>query len=901
MPYANAPLYSFNSGEVSRFALARVDLAKMKMACEQQENLLPKVLGPALMRPGTGFVQPTASDADGILKEFVFNANTTALLELTPNVLRIYAAGVLLSRPSVSAAVNNGTFNSDLSGWADSDESGAASSWASSGWMELIGTGSNFAIREQAVAISQPGVEHALRIVVIRGRVVLKVGSSPGGDDYVAQTTLRPGVHSIAFTPTATFNIWVGNQARPAAYVDSITVEAAGVVTIPTPWGASDLINYRQKQSGDVMFVSCQGIQTRRIERRSQRSWSLVLYDPADGPFRLPNASSITMAPSAVVGSASVTSSRDFFRVGHIGALLKLIHSGQTAVATLGGANQYTPDIRVSGLTDNRAFTITIEGTFTGTVTLQQSLGAPGSWTDTAFNWTGPVVQSFNDTLDNQIIYYRLGINSGDYTSGSADVSLNYPNSTQAGILRVTDYISPTQVVGDILSPFGATDSTADWEEGKWSSYRGFPSSVEIHDGRLMFGGNDEIAASVSDAYESFDEDVEGDAGPFVRSIATGSFDAIYWMLSLQRLLVGTAGQEVSIRSSSFDEPLTPTKFTARKCSSRGNHNIQAIAVDSTAIFVQRNKRNVFELKFSSEGGDYASADLTRLKPDICQAGVVSMAVQRQPDTRVWFVLADGTVAILTYERNDEVVAWTKFSMSNGSVKSVAILPSDDEDEIYFIVARVIGGVTKHSVEKLARESEVVGGGSNKVMDGHVVYSGGATTTISGLSHLNGLQVVVWSNGAPLVTQDAMLTVSGGSVTLPSAVTSCVVGLPYNGRLKSAKLAYAAGAGTSLAQKQRLDHVGLLMADVGWKGVRIGRDFNNMTGLNTTYEGKALTAAQVLTSYDCDASGFNGGWDTDSRLCVEVKAPYPATLLGAVISIATNDVPRQSRPAGDSG
>ncbi len=901
MPQANAAIHSLNAGEVSRLALARVDLAKMRLACEQQENFFPKVLGPARMRPGTGHLFETASSADGILKEFVFTATSKALLELTPNVLRIASEDVLLTRPAVTATVTNGEFTTDLAGWTNNDEAGASSYWLG-GTMLLVGSGNNYAIREQTVVIVNPGVEHALRITISRGRVSFKVGSVLGADDYVRETILRAGVHSLAFTPgSGGFYIWVANQTTAVALVDSILLEGAGIVNLPTPWGASDLINYRQKQSGDVMFVTCgTAIQPRRIERRSQRSWSIVLFEPDNGPFRLPNITPTTITPSATAGSITLTSSRNLFRSGHVGAIFKLIHAGQSAVATLGGANQFTSHIRVSGLTADRGITIDISGTFVATVTLQRSLGAPGSWTDVV-TYTAPTSVPYNDNLDNQIIYYRLGIKTGDYTSGSLVAAISYANSSQIGVARITGYTNATTVLADVIVNFGAALATLDWQEGKWSSFRGYPVAVDIHDGRLVFAARDEIIASVSDAYESFDEEVEGDSGPIIRSIATGSFDAIYWLLSLQRLLVGTASQEVSIRSSSFDEPLTPTKFTARRCSSRGNCNVQAVVVDSTAIFVQRNKRNIFELRFSSEGGDYAAGDLTRLKPEMCQSGVVSMAIQRQPDTRIWHVLADGTAAVLTYERADEVMAWTKFSMSNGLIKSVAILPSDDEDEVYFLIARTVGGILKHYVEKLAKESEAIGGVLNKVMDGHVLYTAGIpTSTINGLSHLNGLQVVVWAEGAPLVTQGAMLTVVAGQITLPSPVTNAVVGLPFNGRIKSAKLSYAAGGGTALAQKQRVDHLGLLMADVGWKGVRIGRDFTNMNGLNTTYEGKTLTATQVMSSYDCDASSFNGGWDTDSRFCVEVQAPYPATLLGVVVSMATNDVtaaPRQKRPA----
>jgi hypothetical protein len=49
----------------------------------------------------------------------------------------------------------------------------------------------------------------------------------------------------------------------------------------------------RFDQSADVLFVACEGHQQRRIERRgtspNARSWSVVLYQPEDGPFDLLN------------------------------------------------------------------------------------------------------------------------------------------------------------------------------------------------------------------------------------------------------------------------------------------------------------------------------------------------------------------------------------------------------------------------------------------------------------------------------------------------------------------------------------------------------------------------------------------------------------------------------------
>lgn len=891
MTRALVPLHSLNAGQVSPLALGRVDLAKMRMAAELQENLLPKVMGPAIFRPGTAYKTESYTNADATLIPFVFSASTKALLEMTNFRMRVLLDGVPLSRVSVSAAVTNGTFASDLTGWTDADEGGATSSW-DAGFLSLAGTGANFAIRTQEVTVTDVGVEHALRVVVARGKVHFRVGSLVGEDNYVAETVLREGDHSIAFTPIGNFFIWIAATTEYPSLVDSVTVEASGDVLLTTPWPGADLPYIRHDQSGDVLFCANDGIQQRRIERRSQRSWSVAKYDPEDGPFRLPNTSQTTISNSSISGFITLTSTRPIFRAGHAGALWRLTHSGQAASATLSGADQYTSPIRVTGLAVSRQFVIGISGTFSGTITLQRAYGEPSGWEDATDDlgavqsWTAPVVTSYGEALDNQIIYYRLGFKSGAYVSGSAVATLTYASGVQSGIVRITSVFSSTIAYATVLKTLGKIGATTDWEEGAWSGHRGYPSSVAFHDGRLWWGWRDGVYGSVSDAYESFDDEVEGDAGPIIRSVATGGYEGIHWLLSLQRLMAGTASQEVSIRSSSFDEPLTPTQFTARRCSTRGSGNVPAVEVDSTGIFAQRDLKRIFELAYSVEANDYSSRDLTRLFPEACDAGVRCMAVQRQPETRIWLVLNDGTCAVLTYERDDEVVAWTPVT-THGQFKWVATLPGDDEDQVWFVVSRTANGSARNMIEVLAKESECVGNALSKNLDSHVVYSGSSTSTLTGLTHLEGQQVVVWAGGAPLVTTP--LTVSSGSVTLPSAVTSAVVGRVYTGRFKSAKLAYAAQGGTALLQKKRVDHVGLLMAHVAWKGVRVGSDFTTMTGLHGVYLGKQLTAGQVLTDYDYDASSLAGKWSTDARVCFQIASPYCGTFMGLVVRMKTND------------
>ena len=56
--------------------------------------------------------------------------------------------------------------------------------------------------------------------------------------------------------------------------------------------------------------------------------------------------------------------------------------------------------------------------------------------------------------------------------------------------------------------------------------------------------------------------------------------------------------------------------------------------------------------------------------PKLLAAGVVSMAVQRYPETRVHCVLSDGTVAVLTYDQAENLRSWVTLSTGTSGVPS---------------------------------------------------------------------------------------------------------------------------------------------------------------------------------------------------------------------------------------
>lgn len=891
MGVINTVLGAFNRGIVSRLAQARVDIARIALSAETQRNWMPRVLGSMMLRPGLAYITSTKSHNRAKYLPFEFSTTDTALLELTDSVLRVLVNDAVVTRVSVSSAISNGAFDTNLTGWTDADESGATSSWLTGGYMSLVGTGFNAAIRRQQVTVAGGDVnkQHALRIVITRGPVLIRVGSSAGGDQYINETTLGTGTHSLTLTPTGDFHIQLFNRAQPASLVDSIAVEAAGVMELPTPWAEDDLSLIRIDQSGDILYIACVGHQQRKIERRINGSWSIVIYQPTDGPFRLDNLTPISLTPSALSGDITVSASSAYFKSSNVGALFRLTSIGQKVEVALSGDNQFSDPIRVTGIGASRNYAIVITGTWTATVTTQISIGEPGAWTDDTSYTSNTSVPTANDGYDNQIVYYRIGIKSGNYTSGTANASLTFAGGSRTGIVRVTGYTSETSVSAAVLSQLGGTSGSTDWAEGAWSDRRGWPSAVAFHDGRLWWAGKDKIYGSVSDAFESFDDTVEGDSGPISRSIGSGPVDTINWLLPMQRLIAGTDNAERSIRSSSLDEPLTPTNFNIKSPSTQGSARVAAIKVDETGVFVQRSNRRVYQLNIKSDiySYDYTSNDLTLLAPDIGSPSIVALDSQRQIDTRIHCVRSDGTVAVLIFDPAESVQCWVEIESdgASGLIEDVVVLPGDIEDQVYYVVRRTIDGSTVRYLEKWALEEECRGGTVCKLADSHVVYSGSATTTITGLDHLEGEDVVVWADGVDAGTK----TVSGGQITLDAAASDVVAGLYYDAQFKSTKLAYAAQAGTALTQRKRVNALGLILADTHAQGLQYGSDFDHLDDLPMVEDGADVDSDYVWDAYDKDAFEFDGTYDSDSRLCLQAAAPRPCTVLAAVLTISTFD------------
>jgi hypothetical protein len=379
---------------------------------------------------------------------------------------------------------------------------------------------------------------------------------------------------------------------------------------------------------------------------------------------------------------------------------------------------------------------------------------------------------------------------------------------------------------------------------------------------------------SVSDAFTSFDPDQEGDAAPINRAVGDGPVNNVNWLVPLERFIAGTDQREQSIRSNSFDEPITPSNYNSKATSTKGSAAVPAAVSNAIGFFVGKTLNYLYELHWLSDQYSYKPAKANLLCPEIGEALITRIAVQEEPDVRVHCVRGDGTAAVLVRDDAEDVLAWIEVE-TDGEIEDVCVLPGSIEDRVFYRVKRTINGMDVYYHEEWAREDQCRGETVNRQADSFLVGNQAASTTISGLSHLEGETVVLWADGKDLGTY----TVASGSITASQAVTDYCVGLGYTADYKSAKMAVQTQMGADLMRKKSVNSLGLLLVDTHYQGLQFGPDFDNLDPLPLMEEGAETPADTVWSDYDADYIEFPGDFDTDARICLRAQAPRPCTVL----------------------
>lgn len=344
--------------------------------------------------------------------------------------------------------------------------------------------------------------------------------------------------------------------------------------------------------------------------------------------------------------------------------------------------------------------------------------------------------------------YWKVG---GEVSSGNLSIQ---------GYVQITAVSSSTLAYGTVIETLSTSAATTEFAEGAWSDYRGYPACITFHERRLVFARTDyepqKIWASESFVYDSYAVGADDDDALNFQ-VASSEGNEIKWLSSANALCVGTYGGEFIISSGS-DEPLTASNINARHPSSWGSEGIQPINVSGYVYYVQRFGKKLRELSYYWEKDAYRSIDATVFAEHITGDGIVDIAYQQNPEPVIWCVTTGGTIATLSREIDQQVLAWSR-QTTEGYYESIATIPNRTEpyDEVWVVVKREIDGTNYRYIERFA--SPIVPDRQDKCKylhsyleyDGYSATSSG-TVNIS-LSATSGT-VTVTSSGAYFSADD---------------------------------------------------------------------------------------------------------------------------------------------------
>jgi len=287
---------------------------------------------------------------------------------------------------------------------------------------------------------------------------------------------------------------------------------------------------------------------------------------------------------------------------------------------------------------------------------------------------------------------------------------------------------------------------------------------------------------------------------------------------------------------------------------------------------------------------------MTILNDTVTTSGINEMAYQQSPDSILWCVRDDGVFSGLTYQRAEQVTAWHRHKLGGtfgsgatatgyGVVESVASISGTlNEDELWVIVKRTINSATKRYVECFSDfDFDETDSTNFRFLDSHLTYDGSATTTLSGLSHLEGQSVSILADGSAHTNK----TVSSGAITLDRSVTKAVVGLSYDSVLQTMRIEGGAAEGTSQGKTKRISKVVLRLFET--VGVKVGPSLTNLETIPfRTTSSPMGTPVSTFLAGDKEIE-FNDDFNSDGFIFVKQDQPLPCSVLAIYPTLVTSD------------
>ena len=262
--------------------------------------------------------------------------------------------------------------------------------------------------------------------------------------------------------------------------------------------------------------------------------------------------------------------------------------------------------------------------------------------------------------------------------------------------------------------------------------------------------------------------------------IAALEASRVLHLVPLSQLLALTESTEFRVTSVNSDA-LTPTSISVKPQAYVGSSTVQPLISNSSMVYVASRGGHVREMGYNWQASGFTTGDLSIRAAHLFEDDrVVDMAQAKAPVPTIWCVMSNGSLTGLTYLPEQNIAAWHRHDTKHGAFESVAVVPEGEEDALYAVVRREINGKTVRYIERMHKRY------FEDLQDAFYVdcgatYRGAETSTISGLTWLEGEEVAILANGKVLPKQ----VVTNGKISLSEPATLVHVGLPIEADIQT--------------------------------------------------------------------------------------------------------------------
>jgi hypothetical protein len=657
---------SFAGGEIAPALYAHTDLLKYATGLRTCLNYLVQIQGGVSNRAGMEYL---ARHKDHTKKSrlipFQFSISQNYILEFTENMIRVFKDGGLVLEPAQTITAiteaNPGVITIASHGYENGE-------WL---WLDSIG----------------------------------------------GMTELNSMFVKVANKTTNTFELTDldDNNIDTSAYTTFTSGgNASRIFELTTTYAEADLRVIKYTQSADIMTLCHPSYVESELSRTQHYAWSLdsINWDPIiawpTGISGTGNGSAETYT-YAITAVATETGEESLTGV-EAGQSITGITQANPGVVTIASHGYNDFDIidleSIVGMTELNGVRVRVASSTTNTFALKDEQGDNIDTTSyTAYSSGGTASRASTDVTSAAL-------------SASNTITLNWTeveNAESYNIYRkengVFGFIGTTEELSFIDNNIGPILDDSPPKRRRPFDGANYPGAVTYHKQRRIFGGPNANPqtfygtqvgnfANMNRAVPAKDSDA------FQFTLDSEQVQQIRHITSLKKLIIFTSGSTWLVKGNADSEIITPSSVDSDEEFVAPCSHVRPLRIGRDVIYLEEGGKEVLYLNYSLEADGLDGESLTLISSHLFKRReVVEWAYAKIPYSVIWCVTDTGELLALTYNRKQQVWAWSRHE-TDGQVESVAVILEDNEwgykeDFVYLSVKRTVGGETKRFIERM--------------------------------------------------------------------------------------------------------------------------------------------------------------------------------------------------------